>query len=91
MALLAYIVSGIPAGHIAAASVIVAVHALDDKATKVVTCPIVLLYVSFSTYTALRLFTFMEDTNRVYRELVDPSIDFFEIGGSMGFGVASTG
>jgi hypothetical protein len=58
-------------------AVIVATHALGNRATREVTRPLAILYATFSTYTILRGITISLESNRIAEEVSKPEIDMF--------------
>ena len=58
-------------------AVIIAIHALGDRATKPVTRPIALLYAGFSLYTAFRTAGISMESQKVIEEISKPDIDLF--------------
>ena len=61
-------------------AVLVAVHALGDKATLQITRPIAMLYGAFSIYTILRAIGIYGEASRILEIVTDPSIDLFANG-----------
>jgi len=67
-------------------AVLVAVHALGNRATKQITLPIAILYTGFSLYTAFRVVGILRETQKVVEEITKPDINLFAHYTGIGWG-----